>query len=168
MNNNLVRVVGTGRPCILDTNLEALVNSGAQRIDGGTVQRIKRTLALERRWTIVEKGPRGTEHHGFFHAGGKRFQGKATVSNSSIDVFVRGVPPGLRLHKERHCFHLRSDGWYWVHHNRHASLDAAILEIEAILTECLHLTSEIPPKGIPQRSAPLPSLLAALAKLFGH
>jgi hypothetical protein len=167
MNNNLVRVVGVGRRFSLDPASEALLNASVPRIDGGTVQRIQRTLALERRWTIASNGPQGTEYRGNFHAHARRIPGKAIVSRSAIDVFVRDVPSGLKKHREWLCFRPRSDGWFWVHHTKHASLDAAILEIEAILTESIQLESENGSKHLSRRPGAAAPWLLNLGKLLG-
>jgi hypothetical protein len=167
MNENSVRVVGTGRPFNLDPASKALLSPSVPRIDGGTVQRIQRTLALERRWSIASKGTQGTEYHGHFHAKDRRIPGKAILSRSAIDVFVRGVPAGLKKHREWECFRPRSDGWFWVHHTKHGSLDAAILEIEAILTESIELESETGSKVTSRKPGAAPPWLLDLAKLLG-
>ena len=109
---------------------------GLRRNRGGIVRRIQRALSLERGWRKKGTGPGGVKYEGYFHAAGMKHHGKATVSRTSIDIYLRHPPPELQLHRHWHCFTPRKDGWFRVHHTRQGSLDSAILEIEAILTEC--------------------------------
>ena len=119
------------------------------RRHGGTVLRRQTSLARERGWFRKHSGPRGEEYLGYFRAAGRRFEGKATVTAAGAELYVRNIPPELSYHSHRDCFMARKDGWFWVHHDRNSTLDSAILEIEAILTEAItkygHLPS--PPRG---------------------
>lgn len=108
-----------------------------KRRHGGTVIRRQTSIIAERGWTKKSKGKLGHEYRGFFHANGERFPGKATVGRSSLEIYIRDLPPELFQHSHADCFMPRSRGWYWVHHTQPGSLDSGILEIEAILNEAL-------------------------------
>ena len=124
-----------------------VVIPNAQRRHGGTVQRCQNSLSKERRWNVVKTDAAGKHYDGFFLARGKWYPGKATVSRSSIKLQLRHPPQGLRFHKHWPCFTAKRDGWFTVHHNRQASLEAAILELECILTEASRNSSSAPGIG---------------------
>jgi len=166
MNATSVRVVSVNRNVNFDAARLSLAKLEVRRHDGGTVNRIQRSLASERQWTQAGKGPAGTHYEGYFVASGRRFPGKATLSRSDLDLFVRNVPEGLKRHPEWQCFRARSDGWFWVHHTRQASLDAAILEIEAIFTEAIQLESGGNARNSRSRETSLPPWILGFAKLL--
>ena len=128
-----------------------VVIPGIRRRNGGTVQRGHNSLEKERRWSVIRTDAAGKHYEGYFLARGKWYPGKATVSRSSIKLQLRHPPQGLRFHKHWPCFTAKRDGWFTVHHNRQASLEAAILELECILTEASRSTSSTPGIGSRQQ-----------------
>lgn len=135
-----------------------------KRANGGRVVRKQESMHSKRGWAKTASDSRGDHYQGCFLANGKQFPGKATVTRSRLDLYIRNIPQRMGGHIHAACFSPRSGGWYQIHYVGRGNLDSGILEIENILTDAMKRNDFTP--ELAEEEAKTPWWMRWLAKLF--
>jgi hypothetical protein len=69
----------------------------------------------------------------------QHFDGRVVGGGDGLRAYVSDPPTSIKYHRKGPCFQLTTPPWFRVHwQTRPNSVDAAILYIEEILTECIN------------------------------
>lgn len=79
---------------------------------------------------------KGDAYHGCFRALGNRWRGLVCQKpGGGFDAYILRPPDGVLSGPHGACFHIRPDGWFFIHQSpAPSSVDHAIRSVELVLT----------------------------------